>query len=370
MEPALQYEEYKRTAGDYLGEEHTNDFALYHARAIYEGQRSEEKGSDNLTRSAWTGQQKYGAVMWSGDTAASWETLRRQIPAGLNFCASGFPYWTADIGAFFVKRGDYWYWDGEYDDTVEDPAYLELYTRWYQWCCFLPIFRGHGTDCRRELWNFKGADGVFYQAMIRANKLRYEFLPYIYSTAGKVWLYDASMIRMLAFDFPKDAKALEITDQYLFGESLMVCPVTETMYYKKSATGAEKQENPSKVRNVYLPEGCGWYDFWTNTYYEGGQWIEAEAPIERIPLFVKEGSILPMQQSANSTAETVMSGNLTFVVYAQKDCSYELYTDDGDGYAYENGAYTLETYMWNQSEQILRDSKGREVVFVYGKASK
>ena len=91
--------------------------------------------------------------MWSGDTAASWETLRRQIPAGLNFCASGFPYWTADIGAFFVKRGDYWYWDGEYDDTVEDPAYLELYTRWYQWCCFLPIFRGHGTDCRRELWN-------------------------------------------------------------------------------------------------------------------------------------------------------------------------------------------------------------------------
>lgn len=374
VEPALQYEEYKRTAGDYLGEEHTNDFALYHARAIYEGQRSEEKGSDkrvfNLTRSAWTGQQKYGTVMWSGDTAASWETLRRQIPAGLNFCASGFPYWTADIGAFFVKRGDYWYWDGEYDDTVEDPAYLELYTRWYQWCCFLPIFRGHGTDCRRELWNFKGADGVFYQAMLRANKLRYELLPYIYSTAGKVWLYDASMIRMLAFDFPKDAKALEITDQYLFGESLMVCPVTETMYYKKSATGAEKQENPSKVRNVYLPEGCGWYDFWTNTYYEGGQWIEAEAPIERIPLFVKEGSILPMQQSANSTAETVMSGNLTFVVYAQKDCSYELYTDDGDGYAYENGAYTLETYMWNQSEQILRDSKGREVVFVYGKASK
>ena len=185
------------------------------------------------------------------------------------------------------------------------------------------------------------------------------------------------MIRMLAFDFPKDAKALEITDQYLFGDSLMVCPVTETMYYKKSATVAEKQENPSKVRNVYLPEGCGWYDFWTNKYYEGGQWIEAEAPIERIPLFVKEGSILPMQQSANSTAETVMPENLTFIVYAKKDCSYELYTDDGDGYAYENGAYTLETYMWNQSEQILRDSKGREVdrfrvkvVSAYGEVSK
>lgn len=382
VEPALQYEEYKRTAGDYLGEEHTNDFALYHARAIYEGQRSEIKGSDkrvfNLTRSAWTGQQKYGAVMWSGDTAASWETLRRQIPAGLNFCASGFPYWTADIGAFFVKRGDYWYWDGEYDDTVEDPAYLELYTRWYQWCCFLPIFRGHGTDCRRELWNFKGADGVFYQSMLRANKLRYELLPYIYSTAGKVWLYDASMIRMLAFDFPKDAKALEITDQYLFGESLMVCPVTKAMYYKKDKSAhTKKQETPSLIRDVYLPKGCDWYDFWTNKVYEGGQWIEAEAPIDRIPLFVKEGSILPMQHPVNSTEETVMPDNLTFIVYAKKDCSYELYTDDGDGYAYENGAYTLETYMWNQSEQILRDSKGREVdrfrvkvVSAYGEVSK
>lgn len=114
------------------------------------------------------------------------------------------------------------------------------------------------VDVNCGIWR---ADGVFYQAMLRANKLRYELLPYIYSTAGKVWLYDASMIRMLAFDFPKDAKVLEITDQYLFGESLMVCPVTENMYYKKSATGAEKQENPSKVRDVYLPEGCGWYDF-------------------------------------------------------------------------------------------------------------
>lgn len=375
VEPALQYEEYKRTAGDYLGEEHTNDFALYHARAIYEGQRSEIKGSDkrvfNLTRSAWTGQQKYGTVMWSGDTAASWETFRKQIPAGLNFCASGLPYWTADIGAFFVKRGDCWYWDGEYDGTTNDPAYLELYTRWYQWCCFLPIFRGHGTDCRRELWNFQGEGGAFYRAMLRANKLRYEFLPYIYSTAGKVWRKDASMIRMLAFDFPKDAQALEITDQYLFGESLMVCPVTKAMYYKKDKSAhTKKQETPSLIRDVYLPKGCDWYDFWTNKVYEGGQWIEAEAPIDRIPLFVKEGSILPMQHPVNSTEETVMSGNLTFVVYAPKDCSYELYTDDGDGYAYENGAYTLETYMWNQSEQILRDSKGREVVFVYGKASK
>lgn len=367
-EPAVQYEEYKHTAGEYFGEEHTNDFALYHAKAIFEGQRGEtvERGFDkrvfNLTRSAWTGQQKYGTVMWSGDTAASWETLRKQIPAGLNFCASGLPYWTADIGAFFVKRGDCWYWDGEYDDTTDDPAYLELYTRWYQWCCFLPIFRGHGTDCRRELWNFQGEDGIFYRAMLRANQLRYEFLPYIYSTAGKVWLKDASMIRMLAFDFPKDAQALEITDQYLFGENLMVCPVTEVMYYKKDELKrTQKQENPYTFRDVYLPDGCGWYDFWTNQFYEGGQRIKAEALIDRIPLFVKAGSILPMAKAGQSTAQGNSLDDITFVVFAGQDCEYELYLDDGDGYAYENGAYTLETYTWKQREQILMNGKGQLV---------
>ena len=367
IESAVQYEEYKRVAGDYLGEAHTNDFALYHAKAVYEGQRSEtvEGGSDkrvfNLTRSAWTGQQKYGTVMWSGDTAASWETFRKQILAGLNFCASGLPYWTADIGAFFVKQGDCWYWNGEYDDTTNDPAYLELYTRWYQWCCFLPIFRGHGTDCRRELWNFQGEGGVFYQAMVKANRLRYEFLPYIYSTAGKVWQKDDSMIRMLAFDFPKDEQALRITDQYLFGESLMVCPVTEAMYYKKSAAGTQKQENPSTVRRVYLPGGCGWYDFWTNRLFEGGQWIKAEAPIDRIPLFVKAGSILPMARAMQCTAQGNSVDDISFIVFAGQDCEYELYLDDGDGYAYENGAYTLETYTWKQREQVLLDGKGQFV---------
>ncbi len=367
-EPAIQYEEYKRTAGEYLGEAHTNDFALHHARAIFEGQRGEtvEEGSDkrvfNLTRSAWTGQQKYGTVMWSGDTAASWETLRKQIPAGLNFCASGLPYWTADIGAFFVKRGDCWYWDGEYDDTTNDPAYLELYTRWYQWCCFLPIFRGHGTDCRRELWNFQGEGGIFYQAMVKANQLRYEFLPYIYSTAGKVWLKDNSMIRMLAFDFPKDAQALETTDQYLFGESLMVCPVTKAMYYKKDELErTQKQDKPYVIRTVYLPEGCGWYDFWTKRFYEGGQWIKAEAPIDRIPLFVKAGSILPMARAMQCTVQGNSVDDISFVVFAGQDCEYELYLDDGDGYAYENGAYTLETYTWKQQEQILLNGKGQIV---------
>lgn len=364
QEPASQYEEYKKTAGEFLGEAHTNDYALYHARAIYEGQRAEQKkdGSNkrvfNLTRSAWTGQQQYGTVMWSGDTSASWETFRRQIPAGLNFCASGLPYWTADIGAFFVKDGDSWYWDGKYDDTTNDPAYLELYTRWYQWCCFLPIFRGHGTDCRRELWKFDGEGGMFYQALLRMNALRYKLLPYIYSTAGKVWLYDSSMIRMLAFDFPKDQQALHISNQYLFGESLMVCPVTRPMYYQKNENGTKKILNPYCYRAVYLPEGCGWYNFWTNKYYEGGQWIEAEAPIEKIPLFVKEGSILPIAKPAQSVEEVVASNELTFFVYTGKDCSYELYHDDGDGYEYENGAYKLDTYKWNQREQKLIGPEG------------
>ena len=192
---------------------------------------------------------------------------------------------------------------------------------------------------------------MFYQALLRMNALRYKLLPYIYSTAGKVWLYDSSMIRMLAFDFPKDQQALHISNQYLFGESLMVCPVTRPMYYQKNENGTKKILNPYCYRAVYLPEGCGWYNFWTNKYYEGGQWIEEEAPIEKIPLFVKEGSILPIAKPAQSVEEVVASNELTFFVYNGKDCSYEFYSDDGDGYEYENGSYKLETYKWNQREQ-------------------
>lgn len=354
MEPAIMYTEYCRELQNHLPAWATNAFCLYHSQTLYEGQRavSEEKRVCNLTRSAYTGQQRYGAILWSGDTAASWATFRAQISSGLNFCASGLPYWTTDIGAFFVKKSTFWYWDGDFDDTVKDAGYLELYTRWFQWGSFLPVFRGHGTDCRRELWEYQGCDRMFYDAMLEANRLRYRLMPYIYSQAGHVWKDDASMIKPLVFDFKKDAMVCDIRDQYMFGDSLMICPVTEAMYY---APGNVPLQTKEYVRKVYLPAGCGWYDFWSDQYYEGGQWITADAPIERIPVFVKEGSILPM---AEATDCVEVQEKICWKVYSGRDCAYELYQDAGDGYAYERGEYTCRKYTWSEKDKCLKDESG------------
>lgn len=341
------FREYCAEAGLRMPYEYANAFPLYHAMGIYEGQRaameeqtSETKETDiasgkrvcNLTRSAYTGQQRYGTVMWSGDTAASWETFRDQIPIGLHFCASGLPYWTMDVGAFFVKKGVQWYWDGHYDGTIDNPAYCELYTRWYQYAAFLPMFRAHGTDCDREPWRF---GGEFYEAMLAANRLRYSLMPYIYSEAGKVWLEDRSLIRFLAFDFPEDRNTWEITDQFLFGESLMVCPVVHPMYYDEDGTALTDVQ---KARRVYLPKGCDWYDFETGQKYSGGSTAVVEAPLGRIPLFVKDGSLIPMRAPALSTEE--QKDEITFRRFGS-GAVYEMYDDAGDGYGYEKGEYTV-----------------------------
>lgn len=352
VEPGRMYEEYCRTASLHLPAEQGNAYALYHAQAIYEGQRAEENGNEkrvvNLTRSGYTGQQRYGTILWSGDIAASWETLKKQIAAGLGFSASGMPYWTTDIGAFFVKEGGLWYWKGDYPETTADMGYRELFVRWYQWACFLPVFRGHGTDCRRELWNFGGPGEAFYEALLAANRLRYELMPYLYSLAGLVWLDDGSIIKPLAFEFPEDRTALGIKDQYLFGNALMVCPVTHPMYYEKNS---ERLENIPEYRKVYLPEGSGWYEYRSRRYYEGGQWISCEAPLEKLPLFVREGSIVPRTFPAQSVAG--LTEELFLDVYTGKDGEFTLYEDAGDGYGYENGEYQTVTLYWNEQAQKL-----------------
>lgn len=344
-EPAKLFSEYCQTVQDHLPAWATNAYALYHAQALYEGQRgvqnrgTPEKRVVNLTRSSYTGQQRYGTILWSGDIDASWDTLRKQIAAGLSFCASGLPYWTVDIGAFFVKRGAQWYWRGDFPAATEDMGYRELFTRWYQWACFLPVFRGHGTDCRRELWQFGDKGEMFYDVLVEMNKLRYRLMPYIYSQAGRVWLEDASMIKLLTFDFPEDEQVWDIRDQYLFGDSIMVCPVTEAMYY---GAGSQPLGETCKQRKVYLPKGCGWYDYWTDTYYEGDQWIMADAPIEKIPLYVKAGSIIPVVEPADHVGSGYLEKNgcdVTYRVYKGGDCSFLLYEDAGDGYGYERGEY-------------------------------
>ncbi|MCQ2519521.1 MAG: glycoside hydrolase family 31 protein [Lachnospiraceae bacterium] len=352
-EPSALFQEYCKELGLRVTDEMSNAFSLFHAQGIYEGQRGEmdkakasnpdykEKRVCNLTRSAYTGQQRMGTIMWSGDIAASWKTYKEQIGTGLNFCASGFPYWTVDVGAFFVKPGDFWYWDGDYEDPVNNPGYGELYTRWYQWAAFLPVFRCHGTDLDREMWVF-GEDGnMFYDAMKKVNKLRYELIPYIYSEAGKTWHNDGSIMRNLSFEFSDDKNVWDITDQYMFGESIMVCPVVEPMYYDNDGREIHK----SHTRKVYLPKGTCWFDFYTKEKYEGGRYIEVQADIDRIPLFVKNGSIIPTGEFALSTSE--QREDIKYQVYSDKPCTYDLYQDAGDGYAYETGEYTLKTIKYD-----------------------
>lgn len=339
-EPTGAYYEFTEAAAKLFPRELGNTFGLYHAKGIYEGQRGtcDDKRVVNLTRSGYTGQQKYGTILWSGDISASWDVLRKQIVAGLQLCACGFPYWTLDIGAFFVKKGKHWYWNGNYEEGTSDLGYRELYVRWFQYGAFLPVFRAHGTDIRREVWAFGEAGEPFYDALVSAIDLRYQLMPYIYSLAAAVWYDDATIIRFLAFDFPEDKEAVKIGDQYMFGNALMVCPVLSPMYYE---SGSKPIDNAAFTRRVYLPEGCMWYDFWTNEKFSGGSWITAKADIGRIPLFVREGSIIPMEG--------------TLRIYSGANGDFMLYEDDGDGYGYERGEYILKKLSWDESKKTLSE---------------
>lgn len=356
--PEKMYEEYLEQSGKLLPADLGNAYCLFHAQGIYEGQREKEpqKRVMNLTRSGYTGAQKYGTVFWSGDIYASWENFRRQIAAGLNFCASGLPYWTFDIGGFFVKSGEPWFWSGEYEEGNADLGYRELFTRWFQMGALLPIFRNHGTDVRRELWAFGDAGDMFYDALIAADELRYRLLPYIYSCAGEVWEADGTIMRLLAFDFMHDPGALLIEDQYLFGPSLMVCPVTQPMYYGKHS---EVLEGILKTREVYLPAGTDWYDFWTDEKYEGGQTISVCADIQRIPLFVKVGSIIPVSGERIECTAQLQEAGIHLHVYPGKDAAYELYEDAGEGYAYEQGEFSKRRIEWKEKEQKLKVPQGK-----------
>lgn len=358
-EPGRAYEEFISAASDRFDACSLNLYPFCHALTIYEGQRSvtDKKRVVNLTRCAYTGQQRLSCILWSGDTAASWDTYRNQIAAGLNFSASGLPYWTADIGAFFVKNSVNWYWKGEYDNAADDPAYKELFTRWYQWGAFLPVFRGHGTDCRREPWAFEDeSDMRFYDSILKANRHRYELMPYIYSTAAGAYFNDESIITPLAFDFYEDENTLDIKNQYMFGKSMMVCPVTRPMYYDKSG----KIEEADTLVNVYLPKGCGWYDAYTNERFEGGMTISVNAPIDRIPVFIREGSIIPETEFKPFVSK---KDDIVFKVYPGKDAEFLLYEDEADGYGYENGEYEMTVLRWSEEEKTLAASDGRNVRF-------
>ena len=325
--PQVQFNEYVNATSDIMPPEKSNAYGYYHALGMYEGQKKDypDRRMLILTRSGWSGSQKLGVTLWSGDTSATWKTLQNQLVAAIQFSLSGIPYWTFDIGAFFVKKGINWYWNGDYDDAEKNPAYRELYTRWLQLGAFLPMFRVHGTDCRREPWAFEDESNIFYNAITDFIKLRYSLMPYIYSVAAKVWKDDQMFIRPLFVEF-KDKTVLDISSQFMFGPSIMVCPVTTPMYYEKSGAPIQAE----KSIKVYLPSDCGWYDWWTGSYYEGGQWITAQADISKIPLFVREGNTIPTEEEV-----------LRFPDKDGKCQPFELYEDDGLTNDYQKGNYKI-----------------------------
>lgn len=340
---------------DLLGAERSSTFSLHHSKGIYENQRtsSDRKRVANLNRSSYAGQQRYSTITWNGDTHASWQSFAQQIPSGLNFMATGCPYWTVDAGAFFTRKGPQWFWCGEFDRGVEDLGYREFYTRMFQYAAFLPLFRSHGTDTPREIWNFGEPGEPFYDSLLQMIHLRYRLLPYIYSLAGKVTNEHYTMSRLLAFDFPDDPAVLDLKDEFMFGPAFLVSPVTTPMYYAKESVALNGVE---KKRSVYLPRGANWVDFWTGKAYTGGQHISADAPIDKIPLFVRQGSIVPMGPVIQHTGE--LSGKeLEIAVYPGEDARFTLYEDEGDNYNYEQGAFSTIELTWNDKSKSLTFGK-------------
>lgn len=344
----INTEEAKR----YLDPEYINAYSLLHSQGIYEGQR--KTGTDkrvvNLTRSAYIGQQRYGTITWSGDVSATWDTLHRQIADGLNFCATGLPYWTTDIGAFFVKNDPkLWFWNGDFDQGVEDMGYRELYVRWFQYAAFLPMFRTHGTDTPREIWRFGEPGEMFYDALVKILRLRYRLMPYIYSLAGMVTHEDYTMIRALPFDFRRDPDSYDVDDQFMLGPALLVNPTTQPMYYTAESTPLE---GVNKSRSVYLPKGADWYDFWTGNRYTGGQTLIADAPLDILPLYVRAGSIVPFGPDIQHTDEG-RDAPITLHIYPGQDGHFTLYEDENDGYNYEQGLFARIPMDWNDQLQQL-----------------
>lgn len=357
----------------YIDAADINAYSLLHSQGIYKGQRSvtDAKRVLNLTRSSYAGQHRYATVTWNGDICATWETLRNCIPEGLNFTATGEAYWTVDAGGFFVgSNPDLWFWGGDYpagtrgltpmDALAPDPAdtgstdlgFFELYTRWLQYAAFLPMFRSHGTDVAREIWRFGEQGSIFYDAIADCIRLRYRFLPYIYSLAATVTAEGLPMNRALALEFPDDRTTHNITDQFLFGPSLLVCPIIQPMYY--SPNSRQLHDIP-KSRSVYLPRGTEWFNFWTNERHPGGHTITVDAPLAVISLFVRAGSILPLipASTAMQFVDELPSVPYDLRIYPGADAHFTIYEDSGDGYGYERGEHSRIRIHWNNTRREL-----------------
>lgn len=326
-----------------------NAYPLMTVGGVSQNQRavSSDKRVFILTRSAFAGQQRYGANTWSGDITASWDVLRNQISAGLNFSLTGIPYWNSDIGGFFL-------WNHE--DPLNDADYRELHVRWMQFGTFCPMMRSHGEGYPREIYQFGEKGNPVYDAIEKYINLRYSFLPYIYSSSWDVTANHSSMMRALVMDFAEDKQALDINDEYMFGKSLLVSPVTQSMYTKKRDSILVEDFSQVKTKNVYLPQGTNWYDFWTGEKLDGGQTHVKETPLDIIPLYVKAGSILPIGPKVQFATEKKWD-NLEIRVYEGANGEFTLYEDENDNYNYEKGIYSTIKFTWDDAKKRLTISR-------------
>lgn len=328
-----------------------NAFPLATNQGVYNNQRavSNDKRVFQMTRSGYFGQQHYGALSWSGDVVSSWEVLRNQIPAGLNFTLCGIPYWNTDLGGFFG-------W--EYNNDCTNVAYQELHARWFQWGCFMPLMRNHcSSPMMNEIWRFGKEGDWAYDAQKRFIDLRYRLLPYIYSLTGAVTHENGTIMRPLVMDFATDRKAILLDNEYMFGKNILVCPVTQPLYTKKveGNKGVATVANISKASSpvqVYLPKGSKWIDFWTNEMIEGGREISRECPISIMPLYIKAGSILPLGPKVQYTSEKKWN-DLDICIYPGANGEFTLYEDEFDNYDYEKGAFTSIRFTWDDANRTL-----------------
>jgi alpha-D-xyloside xylohydrolase len=314
-----------------------NTYAVLNAQGVYEGQRSVNNNQRVfiLTRSAYAGLQRYAAATWSGDVASRWEDLKLQIPAGLNFSLAGMPYWTTDIGGFAVERRY------ENPSPADLDEWRELQTRWFQFGTFCPLFRVHGQYPYREMFNIAPENHEVYKTLVWFDNLRYRLMPYIYSLSAETYFNDYTIMRGLIMDFESDRNVWNIDNQFMFGPGLLINPVTG---YKV------------RTREVYLPQNTGWYDLYTGKYLNGGQTIMADAPVSKIPVFAKEGAIIPMGPAIQYCSQKT-SEPFTIVIYSGKNGSFNLYEDEGTNYNYEKGDFTIIPFIYNQNTGTLSIGK-------------
>lgn len=348
-----------------------NAYPLMTVGGVYDHQRAatSDKRVIILTRSGFIGQQRYAANVWSGDVQSSWDSFRRQVPAGLNFSLTGMPHWNSDLGGFFAGSYNSVWGSG---DAVRNPMYQELYVRWLQFGVFCPMMRSHGTDVPREFYYYGSEGDPVYDALVGAVKLRYSLLPYVYSTSWDVSRNRSTFMRALFMDFVDDTRTWNINSEYMFGKSFLVAPVLHAQYTpelvqkdlkENDGWGSDSKTDISsgsvradftspRQMKVYLPAGTSWYDYWTGELLDGGREVTVETTLGRIPLFVRSGSIIPLGPDVQYTSGHVWN-NLSIHVYPGSDATFTLYDDEADNYNYEQGAYSEIEFTWDDSKRLL-----------------